>query len=339
LTAAAPAYTDWGILNPDPLEQDRRIHARISPAELFALLLAVCLLAIFVWTRLQGLGSPIDYTNFVGFAQGKPVDYYYGYWMLPIFRLLGALPGPGGYILWNLLNLAGVFFATRVFGGKVILAICSYQMFYILYYGQISGLVVFGLALLWWGIAHRRWNWAGLGWIVAAAKFQVGLPIGLFLWLLADLTWRERLRILVVPALVSAASLILYPLWPLQLIQKMKARPPLDLGSLAPWRWIGAWALLFWVPPFVLPLSKEKRLIALSAATALGLPYFQQTELICLWVLPVGWLALLGNLGFFFPLLGWSALQYLAVAPLAVYLAALVSGARKVIRSGWSWQW
>jgi hypothetical protein len=77
--------------------------------------------------------------------------------------------------------------------------------------------------------------------------------------------------------------------------------------------------LLFWLPPVLLSLSRARRFMALAAASALGLPYFQQTDLLFLFTLPVGWPVLLGNLGYFFAVYQWLALQALAIVPLVIY--------------------
>jgi hypothetical protein len=58
----------------------------------------------------------------------------------------------------------------------------------------------------------------------------------------------------------------------------------------------------------------------------LALPYFQQTDMLFLLVMPIGWIGLLGNLGYFMSLYGWIALQLLAVFPLTVYILSLMPG-------------
>lgn len=308
----------------DAATLDARLRARPTLGEVFALALAVGMMGIFLWHPTVVNYDPyFDYQTLVMAARGNFQFYFYGYWLVPIFALLDVLPLPVGYAIWCGLGLAGIFFAARVFGGNTALAVASYQMFYSLFLGQSAGVIVGGLALCWWGLIHRRWHIAGWGLALAGAKYQLGLTGGLILLGLADIGWRDRLRVLIVPTLVVLISLVVYPLWPLEALTNLQTYPPWNQGSIALWRWIGPWALLFWLPPLLLPLPRERRFMALAAASALGLPYFQQTDLLFLFTLPVGWPILLGNLGYFFAVYQWVALQALAIVPLVIYTLTL----------------
>jgi hypothetical protein len=223
-----------------------------------------------------------------------------------------------------------VFFAVRVFGGKALIAVASYQMFYNLIYGNITGLIIGGLALCWWGLVNRKWHIAGLGIALASAKFQTGLTGSLILLLTAEISWKDRLRVMMVPVLVWVTSLIVYPGWPIQLLDNMINHPPNNLASISLWRWIGPWALLLWLPPFFLRLEPQRRFIAFVAVMGLALPYFQQTDMLFLLVMPIGWIGLLSNLGYFMTLYGWTALQLLAIFPLIVYILALMPGVTRL---------
>jgi hypothetical protein len=312
----------------DARGMDRRLRARLRPWELFGLALGLCLLGAFIWVHQELQIVPYDLGNYLAAGRGDFSYYYYAYWMVPLFSLLARLPMAVVYALWGGLNIGCLFFAGRVFGGRVALTLVGFQALYVVFIGQATGLVLAGLALLWWGMAHRRWHVAGLGLILAIAKFQLGLPLGLVLWLLAPVTWRERLRVLLVPALVSLLSLLPYPGWPLRVLETVRSNPANDWGSISLWRWLGPGALLVWLPPSLLALSRTKRIVALTAATALGMPYFQQTDLLALFVLPGGWLpVVLGNLGYLFFAIYWSALRLLVVVPLMVYIWVVGRGA------------
>lgn len=308
----------------DAPAMDTRLRARLTLGEVFALALALGIVGIFLWQQSVVSYDPyFDYRNYLKTAQGDFSYYYYGYWLVPLFEMLAYLPLPVGYAVWCVINILGVFFAARVFGGNAVWVVLSYQLFYSLFQGQIAGVIVGGLALGWWGLAHRRWDWAGLGLLVAGTKYQLGLTGGLILLGLAEISWRERLRVLILPTVLVGLSLLVYPLWPLQALATLQTNPPWNEGSLALWRWLGPWALVFWLPPLLLPLPRQRRFIALAAASALALPYFQQTDLLFLFALPVGWPVLLGNLGYFFAIYQWVALQALAIVPLVIYGLAL----------------
>ena len=314
---------------------NERLRQRLTPGELFALALAFSMIGIFIWQEPNLSYAFIDFKIYFGTAHGnfnyQGLYFYYGYWILPFFALLSKLPLNLAYIIWSIANIIGVFFAVRVFDGKAILTVISYQMFYCLIYGNIMGLIVGGLALCWWGLVNKKWHIAGLGIALASAKFQTGITGSLILLLMAEISWKDRFRAMIVPVLIWLLSLVAYPGWPFHLLNNIVNHPPDNLGSISLWRWVGPWALILWLPPLFLKLNPQQRFISLVAAMGLALPYFQQTDLLFLLVLPIGWIALLGNLGYFMSKYGWAALQFLAVFPLAVYTLTLIPWGGKLL--------
>ena len=316
------------LFDTDATRIQTRLHQRPSRAEFFALAFTLGMLCFFTWYHsLTDDFYPLDYGRYLRVADNDFEIHYYAYWSLPIFIGLAQLPNFTGFILWSLLGVCAVFWGARLFRGRATTVLLTYQMFYILFYGQIMALLIGGLALTWWGIARQKWHWAGLGLVIATTKYQTGLTFGLFLWLLAPISWRERLKILIVPLGVTAISLIVYPGWPLTSIETILASPPDDIGSITLWRWLGPFTLLFWLPPLLLPLSRERRFVALATTSAFALPYFQQTDLLFLYALPIfqpPWQLVLGNLGFIlFWWRKWPGLWALAGIPLLIYLGII----------------
>lgn len=310
-------------LSPEHIEA--RLRAKPTLGEFAALVLAAGLLLGFA---VLSIGRPalggLDYRVFLDAAQGNPAGYYYADWFLPVFDLLGVLPFSAGYVLWGLLNLAGVWFALRVFNGPRVLVLVSYQVFYVVYYGNIAGVIVGGLALAWWSLHRDRYLLAGIGFFIAATKFQLGVPLGLAVWLLADTSWYTRFRALLVALLGLLASLLIWPDWPLDLYYRLISAPPYAMGNISLWSILGPVVLLLLLPPLVLPLTRERRLIAWTAAVGLAMPYFQQTDLLGLFVLPVGWLPLAGNIGYGMFRYGWQALQWMSAIPVIAYVWVLL---------------
>lgn len=328
------AHRDLSQLIADGDEISRRLRARITPWEWFALILALSLLGVFVWTFANLEILPNDFYVYMQAASGNFSGYYYAYWLLPVFGLLAKLPPLLAFAIWGIVNILSVFFASRVFGGRTPLVVLSFQMLYVAFIGQIVGVIAGGLALLWLGMSRRRWALAGLGLTIACTKFHLGILVGLVLLLIADISWRERVLVLIVPTIVFALSLVIYPLWPVEVISTIRTTPANDWGSISLWRWIGPFALILWVPPLLLPLSRPQRLVALIASMALALPYFQQTDLLALFILPIGWAyVLLGNLGYLFFIIYWEGLQILAVVPLLIYASIIFPGTRRLAAS------
>ncbi|MDX1616456.1 MAG: hypothetical protein R3300_19255 [Candidatus Promineifilaceae bacterium] len=308
----------------------KELGARLSRAEALGLAIAagalVISLAIYEWLPI----TPNDYKAYTNTARGFFDGFYYAYWILPAFQVLDRLPFVVGYGLLNLLNILGVLFAARVFGGRGGLALLSFQMLYVILLGSITGILVGALALAWWGLNRERWLVAGIGLALAGIKPQLGGTLGLILWLLAPGTARDKVNSLIVPTFVAVASLIAYPGWPAELLSRLLTSPPNQWGSITLWDWIGPAALLLWLPPLLLPMRPSRRFVALVAANALALPYFQQTDLLALFTVVNGWLpAVLGNLGYLFFAFKFDAFELLVVIPAIVYGAALAPSARR----------
>lgn len=319
-----------------PEKIEARLRTRLTPLELFALLFAVGMLLMFAYSdATYNIGAFPDYRTFIKTAEGvfgsETGGFFYAHWSRPLFSLLNLLPIYAGYVLWGILNIAGVWFAARVFGGRLIITLLSYQMFYVLYYGNIVGVIAGGLALLWWMLHRGRPEIAGIGLVIACIKVQLGLPFGLMLILLADVTWMQRARALLVLLIVGLLSLVVYPGWLETLIDTTRTVPPNTLGNIALWQYVGAGALVLWLPMLYCwrGWNNGRRLAAFGAALALTLPYFQQTDLLVLFVLPVGWLAILGNVGFLFLVMSWSALKLLVIVPLVLYGWVVGAGVRE----------
>lgn len=311
----------------DSASLSRRLCARPAKTELFALGMTLCLSAYFVFLAHQGEYFPYDYLNYRNAALGDPSFYYYGYWFLPFFRLLSLFSNELQLLIYFLLNILAIWFAARVFGGNAAPLLFGYQMLYGLYFGQMTGIVVGGLALFWYGMANHRFHLAGFGLLIACAKFQTGLPIAITLWLFAQISWRERLQVLVVPIVGVVLSIAAYGLWPLDILYRVTAgNPPNDWGSVSLWRWFGPPVLLLWLPTIMLPFPPVRRMMAVIATSAIALPYFQQADLITLFVFPLGWFPLAGNIGLLFPVLKFTALQSIVLVPAVIY-AWLIGGA------------
>lgn len=306
-----------------PGQMDTRLSARITGLEFFVLALQLLLLAGYTYLDMTGgVRAFSDYYNFV-----NPGGFYYGFWMMPVIQGLNLLPSHLNVILWALFNLVGVWFAARVFGANVPLAIGSFQMLYVMFYGNLVGIAVGALGLMWWALYHRHITLAGVAFLIACTKFQVGVPIGLTLLLLAEVTWFDRLRVGLVVLIGVAISLLIYPNWPITVYEWFNTAPPNTTGSISLWRWIGPASLILWIPPLFLKMPTGYRLVAIVTTLALAVPYFQQTDLLALFVLPIGGLPLLGNLGYpLFIAARWSGLRWLVIVPILSFIWVILKG-------------
>lgn len=315
----------------DPDVIDERLFKKIGIWDFSAIAFSISILIGFIVLRPNNLAY--DFNIYLETASEYYENYYYAYWFNPVFELFAILPVFVSYFIWNMISIICVFLAARIFGGNSILALVSYQMCYILFQGQIMGWIIGALAFLWWGMTHRKWPLAGLCFLIAATKFQSGLVVALILWLLADITWKNRLQIIRIPILAAVVSLLIYPGWPFQLLSEIKNNPPQDLGNITLWQWIGPFALILWIPPLILQIPNDKRIIALISTTSLALPYFQQTDLLALFVFPIGWFPIAGNIGYLSIQFGVNAVKILAIIPLIIYLLIITPNIIMTIKS------
>jgi hypothetical protein len=325
----SPFVRDFLKLNLDAEAMDHRLKARLSRVEFLGVVTCLVFVGVFIWVfRING-SYPADFGVYLE-GRSSPL-FCYGYWILPLFSFLKILPPEISYAAWSLLTILGLLFASRIFGGKAFLVLLSYQALAILFYGQISGILAGGLALCWWGIAHHRWNIAGLGLLIAVSKFQLGLFVGGLLIWYAGVSWYHFLRMLVVPFVLGLTSLFLYPLWPLEVLYKLLAFPNMHLG-ITFWNYIGAWSLLFWIPALLLPLSKPERFLSIFSLIIFAVPYFLQFDLITLFTFPISWLPLLGYLGFLFPFFDLVIIRILVVIPFLLYLSIILPAGYVILR-------
>ncbi len=324
----------YEILSIDPFEIDQRLKKPLSRWEFGGLTLALLFAPMVLLFSEVNLGGQqaYDFLHYLNSARGDFSFYYYAHWLLPLWSMLAALPLWLAYLIWTTLSALAVFFAARLFGANVPMVILSCQMLVVLYMGQFTGFLIGGLALLWWGIAHKKWNVAGLGLFLAASKYHTGLIPALALLLCAELSWPQRLKIFTLPIILGLLSLIVYPLWPLQVIESYRSNPANDWGSLALWQWIGPAALMVWLPPILLKMTWRERIFALFAATPLGIPYYQQADLLIISILPLNFLPLFANFAFLKPFIGYTADHILVVIPIFIYLGTIIPSAIRMIK-------
>ena len=303
------------------IEVNKRILKKISLYELAVIIFVLIVALYFLLTK---TGSYFDYKIFLATAQGDFENYYYGYWLLPIFKILSYFPFEFGYLLWIILSLIGVIFAVRVFSGNVIVALLSYQMSYMLFWGQISGIICGLLGLFWWAIHRRRWWLAGIAFLFVAAKPQSGGVFVLLLWIFSETQWKHKFQVLIIPFVGFVLSLVIYPGWIIDVISRIGG--VITWGNVSLWQWIGPFALLLFIPVLIVPMTRQNSFLALTSACILSIPYFLQTDLLTLFVFPIGIIPIiLGYLPAIMPFyIGYEGQHIGFLVPLFVYFSILI---------------
>jgi len=127
----------------------------------------------------------------------EPVMMWNPPYVLPLAMILGSMPWRAGQLLWLLVNLAAVVQAAVWLGNlylpavrnrmlPVLLAIAFAPTLYLMLLGQISGVLLLGLAGFAWFQQKQQWVLAGLFAALTAIKPHLFAPFALVLVLQAS---------------------------------------------------------------------------------------------------------------------------------------------------------
>lgn len=219
------------------------------------------------------------------FFRTQPETMRHPLWARWIFSILAWLPEPAAYILISISCIALIYFAVRQCGGKHWVVFTSFCFAWTLYYGQIDGLVVGGLAFAWWAIQNKHPYLVGAGLILASIKPQLAIFLAAALWWWSPSRWKA----LVIPAIVAGLSFLRWGWWvPLWLEYLTHTEDLLTLSrNISLWTVFGWWIWLIWPVIYGLPLPRPRKLIAIATATAMTVPYFPYPSAVLFLVMPI----------------------------------------------------
>jgi hypothetical protein len=185
-----------------------------------------------------------------------------------------------------------------------------------LWWGQIDGLVVLGVALGWLALARKSWGLLFLGMALATLKPQMGLaPIAALWWWSGPLRWRALAAYMG----LFLVSLALWWPWPVWVFE--------GLFIVAGGTQYGAWnasfgwaALPLLIPALAVPMARKERLTALTAAALLISPYTPYYSTLVLLCLPLpAWAYVFAFIGYLPGVVGTTiAWNGIALLPLTV---------------------
>lgn len=202
--------------------------------------------AILLTPHLQGAGGG-DLEIFLKAANGDMTNFYYAPWTLHLFQVLSNLPFLYAHIAVGLINTAGLVYATRIFGGSIPVVLTSYAAAFSLFYGQPDGVWALGLGLMAWSVKQKRPALAAIGFFIALGKYYIGLPLGIgILWCFSDKD--TALRTSAITGILLLGSLVMYGLWPLDILERWSGISPNNDYTIDLWRRFGPANLLLWVP-------------------------------------------------------------------------------------------
>lgn len=247
-------------------------------------------------------------------------------WLAPFMAPFISIPGRAGYIVFIAATLAATILTTYLLGGKPVPVLLSAHLFWILWWGQIEiwGMLAIVIGCL--AVQRKSWHIMFLALILASFKPQISLiPVSALWWW----TGRDRWK-----SLVGMFALFIFSLWAWGAWPIWYAGSIINFigdGHSSPWEAsIGLFAIPLFLPAIWLPLSREKRLIALAATTYIASPYMPYYSMIPLLTFAIPWWAYgFAFLGFLPSLIGtrlaWNSLVLLPISVLLWTYWPLVS--------------
>jgi hypothetical protein len=233
-------------------------------------------------------------------------------WLVPFMAPFVTLPGRPGYIAFMGFTIAAIIYTCYRLGGKPIPILLSAHVMWILWWGQIEAWGLLAIVLGWLALHKKSWPLMFLALSWAAFKPQISfVPVlGLWWW-----SGRDRWKSLLALVVLFALSIVVWGPWPVWYLQSI----PGFVGNEHHGTWnasLGLGALPLFLPALLLPLDRQKRIIALTATAHLVSPYMPYYSTIPLLTFAVPWWAyLFGFLGYLPTVIGtrlaWNGIAFL----------------------------
>ncbi len=223
------------------------------------------------------------------------------------------------WALWMLISVTGLLLIARQTKINPLYFMLAFPMIGQFWLGQIDVLLCVGVFL---AINHRSSYLRGLGILLLLVKPQIAFLAVLFL------LWREErdqlLKVLVIPAVVFALSLVVYGVdWPLEWFRNAQTNIPGHTWKLAS-GFFWPWSLILLPLPFLFKDRQDGTVVSLLV-TSLVMPFASLYSYIVFlifyspwWVLPLSYAHAI-----FRPWLGWESRRFAWILPLTILVVYL----------------
>jgi hypothetical protein len=222
-----------------------------------------------------------------------------------------TMPGRWGYLAFMAFTLGATIWAAYLFGGRPVLVVLSSHMAWILWWGQLEGWAALGLVLGYYALQNRTWLLMWVALMMATFKPQASLiPVATLWWWLGREKWKAAAA-MVATLIVTVIVWGPWPWWYWQALSNFVGDRHYDNWNAS----IGLIALPLFIPALLVPLTRQQRLIALTATACLAITYMPYYSTILLLCMAVPWWAYIfgftGYLVFFLGPLGWNIVALL----------------------------
>ncbi len=205
-------------------------------------------------------------------ARGDYSQVVTPYWSLFLSYLPAILPDPFGYFVWITVGAFLVLVTANYFESPLLMILLSYQMNWVLFYGQVDPYVIFGIGLGYYAVERSKPLLIGVAISLLMIKPQFGILVAIYFFLSST----SKLKTILVSAIPFLLSLLAWPgwierLWSEQLKIFMHQPPQAYTNtSLGLPLWIGIILSIFIL---CIPLKLKEKVPVLVAANLLVSPY------------------------------------------------------------------
>lgn len=211
----------------------------------------------------------------IAFRNGARGDYSLvatPYWSLLLSFIPAQVPEPFGYIIWITIGSFLVLVTTHRFNSPLLAVILSYQLSWIVFYGQIDPFILFGIGLGYDAIINKRPILLGVAIALVTIKPQVGSLLAIYFFFSSP----AKAKTMLVFLLIVLVSLLIWPGWLERLIFE-QILPFMDRPynnttntSLRIPFWLGS---IFSFLALVSPMSLKNKIPLLLATNLVVSPY------------------------------------------------------------------
>ena len=205
-------------------------------------------------------------------ARGDYSQVVTPYWSLFLSYIPAQIPDPFGYLVWITIGTFLVLVTTYRFNSPFLAVLFSYQMNWVLFYGQIDPFILFGIGLGYDAILKKKPILLGIAISLVTIKPQIGSLLAIYFFFSSPSKVKTALTFL----LIVLVSLLVWPGWPERLIFEQiipfMNRPYNNLTNTS--LRIPFWAgFIFSLLSLVSPISIRNKIPLLLATSLLVSPY------------------------------------------------------------------
>jgi hypothetical protein len=142
-------------------------------------------------------------------ARGDYSQVVTPYWSLFLSYLPARLPEPFGYFVWITVGAVLVLVTSSYFESPLLMVLLSYQMNWVLFYGQVDTYVIFGVGLGYYALVKSKPLLIGAAISLVIIKPQIGILVAIYYFFSSP----SKLKTFLISTIPFFLSLLVWPGW------------------------------------------------------------------------------------------------------------------------------